>query len=331
MVRNRILATGPVLPIVNDLLFSHGEVQIAVGTDEDSLIDLMTGTIALIVRGTVRISARLIESAPELRVIGRTGSGFDNIDVAAATRCGIPIVYAPGAGSRAVAEGTMAMLLALAKRLHDLDEKTRLGDWSCREEMECQDLDGAILGIVGLGRIGQQVALLANIFNMRILACDPGISCEVARQFNAELIDRDSLFAHSDFITFHVPLNDQTRGIINKRALRLVKPGAILVNVSRGAVLENLDVLYEALNCGRIAGVGLDVYPIEPPDLSHPIFQLRRVLCTPHVMGLSRKAALQTFETVANGIAMVLDGKVPANNLVNPEYLHARALSKPMF
>lgn len=318
MLRNRILATGPVFPPLTDLLERHGPIEVADSTDEQNLIALMKDTIALIVRGTVQISSRVIEAASHLKVIGRTGAGYDNIDVAAATRRGIPIVYAPGAATRAVAEGTMALILALAKQLRELDKKTRRGGWNVRENMDCLDLECATLGIIGLGRIGQDVARLAHAFGMRVLACDPLVPVDVARALHVELVDQDFILTHSDYITFHVPLNEQTRGIINRRSLSLTRRGAILVNVSRGPVLENFDVLYDAMTSGQIAAVGLDVFPTEPPDLTHPIFQLPGLLCTPHVMGLSRKAARQTFEMVATGIATVLEGGVPYA-MVNPE------------
>jgi len=318
MNKYRILVTGVSLPIVEELLGSFGRVETAPKTDEESLIALMKGTVGVIARSGTQISARVIASAPDLRVIGRTGAGFDGIDLEAATTRGIPIVYAPGAGARAVAEGTLSMILALTKRLKYFDQKTRTGEWSVRETFALGDLEGAVLGIIGLGRIGRKVAILAKAFDMRILSYDPLISSDVAAEGGAELVDLGSLLRQSDFISIHAPLNGETRGMINKQRLGQVKRGAVLVNLARGGLLESLDVLHEALKSGHLSAVGLDVYPTEPPDISHPIFAHPNVLCTPHIMGLSARAAQATFAIVSRGMAEVLDGRIP-DNVVNPE------------
>ena len=318
MNKCRIVVTGMSLPIVEEVLGPFGRIEIALQTDEESLIGMMKHTVGVIARGMTQISARLIASGMELRVIGRTGAGYDTIDLEAATTRGIPVVYAPGAGSRAVAEGTLSMILALAKRLQDLDRKTRRGEWSVRETLAISDLEGASLGIIGLGRIGSEVACLAKAFDMRILSYDPLISKDIAEQAGAELVDFDVLLKESDFISLNAPLNQQTRGMINRQRLSQVKRGAVLVNLARGGLLESLDVLDEALESGQLSAVGLDVFPEEPPDLSHPIFQRPDVLCTPHIMGLTAKAAQATFAMVSRGMADVLENRIP-QNVANPE------------
>jgi D-3-phosphoglycerate dehydrogenase len=318
MNSSRIVVTGMILPIVEELLSPFGRIEIACKTDEQSLIALMEGTIALIARGMTQISGSVIRAAADLRVIGRTGAGYDSIDLDAATHCGIPVVYAPGAGARAVAEGTLCMILASVKRLRELDVKTRSGQWEAREGFALGDLEGAVLGIIGLGRIGSEVARLAKAFNMRILSYDPLISRQVAEHVGAEPVELDVLLKESDFISLHAPLNERTRGMINRQRMAQVKRGAVLVNLARGGLLENLDVLDEALGSGRLSAVGLDVYPEEPPDVSHPIFQRPNLICTPHVMGLSAKAAHATFAVVSRGMAAVLAGQIP-DNVVNPE------------
>jgi D-3-phosphoglycerate dehydrogenase / 2-oxoglutarate reductase len=312
------VVTGRILPVVEELLGSFGQIEIAPQTDEESLMALMPGAVALIVRGTTRISARVIAAGSDLRVIGRTGAGYDSIDLEAATSRGIPIVYAPMAGSRAVAEGTLGVILALAKQLQELDRKTRDGEWNVRESFPLSDLEGAVLGLIGLGRIGREVARLAKAFDMRVLSYDPLISRAVAEGAGAEPVELDVLLRESDFISLHAPLNQQTRGLINRRRLTQVKQGAVLLNLARGGLIESLDVLEEALNSGQLSAVGLDVYPDEPPNLSHPFFLCPNVLCTPHVMGLSAKAAQATFATVSRGMAEILAGGVP-ENVVNPE------------
>jgi D-3-phosphoglycerate dehydrogenase len=317
-MNSRIIATGQVLPVAHEILGRFGHLEVASHTDEESLIARMDGAVALIVRGLVPISARLIDSAAALRVIGRTGAGYENVDIAAATRRGIPVVYAPGAGAKAVAEATLAMMLALAKSLRELDRITRSGEWSARHSAVIGDLDGAVLGIIGLGRIGREVARLAQAFGMRVVAADPMVSAESARQAAVELLPLDSVLEIADFLSLHAPLDESTRGMLNRERLARMKPGAILVNLARGGLIESLDVIYEALESGRLAGAGLDVFPVQPPDPSHPIFRHPRLLCSPHTIGLSTKAALGIFTMMSQGMADVLDGRIP-QNVVNPE------------
>jgi len=323
MTKARILVTGTTLPIVEELLGPFGQIEVARNTDEQSLIGLMNGTIAVIARGMTQISGSIIHAGKDLRVIGRTGSGYDSIDLEAANRRRIPVVYAPGAGARAVAEGTLCMILACAKRLKEFDIKTTNGQWEAREKFALGDLEEAVLGIVGLGRIGREVARLAKHFGMRILAYDPLISRQAAEHSGAELVELNELLAQADFISLHAPSNKQTRSMINRERLGQVKQGAVLINLARGGLLESLDVLDDSLASGRLAAVGLDVYPDEPPDPSHPIFRRPNVICTPHVMGLSQRAAQATFAVVSQGMAAVLAGKVP-ENVVNPEVFDGR-------
>jgi D-3-phosphoglycerate dehydrogenase len=321
----RILATGPVSALARELLSPFASIEVAASIDERSLIALAPGAIGLIVRGVVPISRRLIEAGKDLQVIGRTGAGYDNVDIQAATEHGIPVVFAPAAGTRAVAEGTLLMLLALAKRLRELDVKARAGQWSARDELAIGDLYGATLGIVGLGRIGSQVGRLAQAFGMKVIAHDPMVGNEAAATMGIDLVGLEELLGRADFISLHAPLNEHTRELVSADRLRSVKRGAILVNLARGGLLADLDVLYEALESGRLSGLGLDVYPNEPPDVSHPIFRRTDVLCTPHCMGLSRRAAHATFSMVSEGMADVFRGRIPVN-VVNPQVFSAANL-----
>lgn len=319
---HRIVSTGTVSPFAAQILGRYGRIEVAPKTDEETLISMMPGTIALLVRGVTRISANVIEAARELRVIGRTGTGYDNVDIAAATRCGVPVVFTPGAGTRAVAEGTFAMILSHVKRLPELDRKTRSGDWAARDKTIIGDLQGSTLGIIGLGRIGREVAHIARAFDLRVIAYDPGISKEDAHLHGAELLALDELLQRSDILSFHAPLNDQTRGIFDRRRLNLTKKGVILVNLARGGLIESLDVLYEGLTSGQLSAVGLDVFPVEPPDTSHPLFSHPNVLFTPHAMGLSVKSSEAIFSMASTGMAEVLEGNVP-KHVVNPEVFEA--------
>jgi phosphoglycerate dehydrogenase-like enzyme len=238
--------------------------------------------------------------------------------MAAATRRGIPVVFAPGGSATAVAESTLAMIIALVKKLPQLSDRTRAGDWSARDTTAIGDMKDTTIGIVGLGRIGREVAHMAAAFGMHILAYDPYISSELAVALGAKLVGLNFLLAESDCITFHIPLNNETRGVVSSQMLAQIKRGAILVNLSRGGLLESLDVIYDALDSGRLSAVGMDVYPNEPPDVSHPIFSHPDVLCTPHAMGLSIRATTETYAMVTKGMADVLEGRIPTN-VVNSE------------
>lgn len=314
----RIVSTGPVLPITQEILSRFGRVEVASKTDEASLISLMDGTIGLISRAAIPISASIIQAGAQLRVIGRTGVGYDNVDIEAATKRGIPVVFAPGAGAKAVAEGAMAFILSLVKRLPQLHAKTCAGEWNARETMPPGDLQGSVLGIVGLGRIGREVARMARVFDVRVLGYDPLVSSSAVNELGVQVVDLDTLLKESDMITIHASMNSQTRGMFNAQRLGQMKNGAVFVNLARGGLMENLDILYDALKSGKLSAVGLDVFPQEPPDFSHPIFKHPNLLCAPHSMGLSVKAAQATFSMVCNGMAQVFEGGAP-QNVVNPE------------
>jgi D-3-phosphoglycerate dehydrogenase len=318
MPNHRIVSTGHISPLAAEVLGRFGRIEVAPKTDEKSLISLMGGTIALLVRGVTQISANVIESAHDLQVIGRTGTGYENVDIAAATRCGIPVVFTPGAGARSVAEGAMAMILSLVKRMPELDRKTRNGEWNSRDKLVIGDLHGAVLGIIGLGRIGREVAHLARAFDMRIIACDPVISKQGVQPAGVELVELNELLKTSDVISIHAPLTNETRGMLDRKRIGLIKKGAILVNLARGGLMESLDVIHEALNSGQLAAVGLDVYPTEPPDISHPIFSHPNTMLSPHAMGLSVKSSEAIFSMASKGMAEVLEGRIPPN-VVNPE------------
>jgi phosphoglycerate dehydrogenase-like enzyme len=218
------------------------------------------------------------------------------------------------------------MMLALAKRLLELDQKTRAGEWLARDNMATGDLNGSVLGVIGLGRIGSEVVHLARAFGMHVIGCDPAVGEQATERIGVKLVSLEVLLSSADFISVHASLSEKTQGLLDAGRLSLVKQGAILVNVARGGLLPSLDVLNEALESGRLSAVGLDVYPTEPPDVSHPIFRRPNVLCTPHCLGLSAKAAQATFVMVSQGMAEVLEGRNP-ENVANPEVFSARPAS----
>jgi len=257
MDRHSFIATGPVPAFVEDRLKCFGSVHVADKVDPDSLAKLMDQALGLIVRGTVPVPAEVIEAGKSLKVIGRSGVGYDNVDITAATRCGIPVVYTPGASSTAVAEGAFAMILSLAKRLPELDRATKAGNWNMRNSLRIGDLEGATLGIVGFGNIGQKLAMLAHPFGMRIVVCDPVITPSRAQEAGVELLDLEPLLSCSDYISLHAPLTEETEGFLDRERMKNVKSGAVIVNLARGGLFESLDVIFESLTSGHISGLGL--------------------------------------------------------------------------
>jgi D-3-phosphoglycerate dehydrogenase / 2-oxoglutarate reductase len=272
--------------------------------------DLATA-VGAIVRADAIVDATLLDRAPLLRVLARTGVGVDLVDLAAASARGIPVVITPGSGTRAVAEGVLALALHLVKRLGPLTSLVREGRWAQRGEVAVGDLDGATIGIVGYGRIGRRVADLAEAFGMRVRAYDPLNPAPATR----DCPDLYDLVAAADVLTLHLPLTTSTHHLVDRQLLSGVRPGAVLVNCGRGGLID-LDAVLEALTAGRLGGVGLDVFDSEPPA-HHPLFDHPDVVLSPHLMGLTRRATLATFTDAARGVADVLAGRHP-NAVANP-------------
>jgi D-3-phosphoglycerate dehydrogenase / 2-oxoglutarate reductase len=295
-----VVALGPVDPaLVAEVLDGHCRFVVAPGEAE------LAVAVGAIVRADARVDQALLGRAPGLRVIARTGVGVDLVDVPAVTARGIAVVITPGAGATAVAEGAIGMALHLVKRFGPLTTLVREGRWAERGAVPVGDLDGATLGVVGYGRIGRRTAALGSAFGMRILAYDP--VSEPPR--DVRCADLGDLAARSDVITLHLPLNDQTRHLVDDAFLAHVKPGAVLVNCGRGGLID-ADAVWRALDAGRLAGVGLDVFDPEPPG-HHPLFSHPDVVLTPHLMGLSRRATAATFTAAARGVLDVLSGREP--------------------
>jgi phosphoglycerate dehydrogenase-like enzyme len=265
----------------------------------------LAAAVGAIVRANVVVDRPLFDRMPALRVLARTGVGTERVDLEVATERSIPVVITPGSNTRAVAEGALAMALTLVKSLPALDAVVRGGGWNERDGIPVGDIDGATVGIVGYGRIGQRLAELLVALGARVRAYDP--VTPVPDEFRVD--ELDDLLRESSIVSIHVPLLESTRHIIDARALALMPPGAILINCSRGPLVD-LDAALEALQSGRLGGIGLDVFDDEPPT-PHPLFQHPRALLTPHVMGLSHKAAAQTFIDAARGVRAVLDGERP--------------------
>jgi len=299
-----VVALGSVDPaLVSSVLDGHCRF---VPDPGDAELAAAAGAIA---RADARVDQALLDKAPALRVIARTGVGTDLVDVPAATARGIAVVITPGAGAAAVAEGAIGMAMHLVKRFGPLTALVREGRWAERAAVPVGDLDGATLGVIGYGRIGGRTAALAAAFGMRVLAYDP-VSEPPANVPGVEpCASLRDLAARSDVITLHLPLNEQTRHLVDDAFLARVRPGAVLVNCGRGGLVDT-DAVWRALTDGRLSGVGLDVFDPEPPG-PHPLYSHPGVVLTPHLMGLSQRATAATFAAAARGVLDVLAGREP--------------------
>ncbi|MGB9789483.1 MAG: hydroxyacid dehydrogenase [Thermotoga caldifontis] len=261
---------------------------------------------------TAPFTAEIIRSAPKLRVIARHGVGVDNIDVEEASRHGIYVVNTPNANALSVAEATVAFILALAKKLKEMDVATRRGEFKIRDLFSTMDIDGKVLGIIGLGRIGSLVAKKCQAaFSMKVLAFDPYIDPARAFELGVELVSLERLLKESDFVTIHVPLTPETKAMIGEAQLRLMKPTAYIINMARGPIWDELAVL-KAVEEGWIAGAATDVFVEEPPKPDHPFFKCEKILLTPHNAALTKECVIRMAEGAAQGVIEVLTGKGPS-------------------
>ena len=261
---------------------------------------------ALVVRSAVQVDDALMEHAPKLRVIGRAGVGVDNIDADAATRRGIVVMNTPGANAVAVAELTIGLMLALARKLPAANSTMHAGKWE-KKSLQGAELRGKTLGILGLGRIGLEVARRARGFGLEIIGSDPFVSAAVARENGIALVPVEELFAKADYLTLHVGLTPQTTGIINAKTLATMKKGVRIINCARGELVDDA-ALAEALKSGQVAGAALDVFTVEPPKDS-PYFELDNVILTPHIAGSTAEAQEAVGMQIAHAGARVSEAR----------------------
>lgn len=287
------------------------EVDVRTDLDRRSLVDIIGDYHAVVVRSSTTLDAGVIEAAKKLKVIARAGIGLDNIDVEAATRAGILVCNAPQSNIISAAEHTIGMLLALARNIPQAHADLRAGRWE-RSRWKGSELLGKTLGILGLGRIGVLVAQRATTFGMTLRAYDPYVSPDRAERLNVELVDDlDDVLSTADFVTLHLPRNDETRDLLDADRLALMKPTAGLVNVARGGIVDE-QALADALRSGRLAGAALDVFAHEPTTAS-PLFELDNVVVTPHLGASTREAQDKAGVHVADAVRLALaDELVPS-------------------
>lgn len=280
------------------------KVDVEIGLKPPELLERVKDYEVLVVRSATKVTKEVIEAGRRLKIIGRAGAGLDNVDAEVAKARGIKILNTPEAPAEAVAELVIGFMLSWARHLPQADSSMKQGKW-LKSELMGTELRGKTLGIIGTGKIGQRVGVLASAFGMKILAQDCVRYSEFVLKTGCEYADLDTVLKESDYLTIHVPLTPDTRHMISKRELSKMKPTAVLINTSRGEVVDE-SALVEALSSGRIAGACLDVYAREPP-VDSPLLKLPNVILTPHIgastQEAQRQAAILISEKIKEAIA----------------------------
>lgn len=298
----------------------HARVEVLAGQPATTLRAALANAEALLVRSETRVTADLLDAAPRLRVIGRAGAGVDTIDVDAATVRGVVVVNAPGGNAVAAAEHALALMFSLARQVAPADASMKRGEWA-RSRYVGTELAGKTLGLVGLGRVGAEVARRAQGLDMHVLVYDPYITDDHVRRSGFEPVDLDALLSRADFVSLHVPLTDATRQLVNAERLALMRPSAFLVNCARGGLVDEA-ALVRTLDAGGLAGAGIDVYSREPVDPDDPLPRHPRVVATPHLGASTVEAQVNVASQVAHDVLAVLAG-LPAQFAVNAPSVRA--------
>ncbi|MDQ2868938.1 MAG: phosphoglycerate dehydrogenase [Verrucomicrobiota bacterium] len=308
-------------------LSREGALDVHVQTDlsEDALADAITDFAGLVVRSQTKVTAKILQAAKNLRVIGRAGVGVDNVDVDAATKRGVVVLNAPGANTISTAEHAFSLLLSLARNIARADASVKAAKWD-RKNLEGVELYSKTLGIIGLGRIGSELSRRAIAFGMRVLAVDPYLSASRARSLQIELIeDIDDLLAAADFISLHTPLTPETHHLLNAAKFAKTKRGVRVINCARGGLLDER-ALADAITSGHVAGAALDVFENEPLEADSPLRKLPNVILTPHLGASTAEAQESVGIEIAQSIrAALLDGTI--RNAVNMPTLDAKTLA----
>jgi len=305
----KILLSEPIPEEGLALLRGKSDIVLASDCSENAVIADITDIYGIVLRSKTKITRKIIEAAPLLRIISRTGTGYDNVDVAAASEHNVMVCNLPGINAVSVAEHTMAFILALAKKLKEMDGFVRNGAWNKRSDYISIELEGKILGIIGLGQIGYRVMKMAQAFGMKTLVWDPFVEERYADQtaFSTSL---EELFKVSDIITVHVPNLTENRNMITEELLLLMKQEAFFVNTSRGEVV-NEKALINLLDQNKIRGAALDVFENEPLTEDHPFTHMKNVILSPHAAALTVESGLRLAVKAVEQVVDLLEGRIP--------------------
>jgi len=300
-----VLLTDNIAPQALEELERYGEIKAErIGTPSpEELLEMIGRYHALNVRSPTKVTAQVLARAKNLRFIGRAGVGVDNIDLEEATKRGVVVMNCPGGNTISTAEHTVGMILALARKIPAADRSLRSGAWD-RARFKGRELFGRTLGLVGLGRVGKEVARRLLAFSMKVLAHDPYIEAREARALGVEMVSLEELLRRSDIVSVHVPLNDETRGLIGAREIASMRDGALLVNCARGGIVDE-GAVAEALRSGKLAGVAFDVYQDEPPT-DRALFAHETSVFTPHIAASTAEAQVRIAREIAQRVARAL-------------------------
>jgi D-3-phosphoglycerate dehydrogenase len=317
----RVLIADKILPVCAEVLRRAGiEADHRPGISGPDLISAVAEVEGIVVRSDTRITEEIMRGAPRLRVVGRAGAGVDNIDVAAATKRGIVVMNAPGENTISAAEHTLSLMLALARQIPLADRSMKAGRWD-RGKILGVELSGKILGVLGLGKVGREVAARARAFGMEVIGHDPVLSEDVAARLGVALVPIETVYERSDFITLHLPLTDGTRHLVGRDQLLRCRKGVRVLNVARGGIIDET-ALCEALKSGHVAGAALDVFEHEPP-VGSPLLALDSVILTPHLGASTQEAQEKVAVRIAEQIAAYLKDNLVIN-AVNVEGIDPR-------
>ena len=321
----RVLVSDPIAPEGIEILKRIADVDVKTGLPKEELAAIIGDYDALAVRSETKVTAGVIANATRLKIIGRAGVGVDNIDVDAATKRGILVVNSPDGNTIAAAELTVGMLLALARNIPQADAALRGGEWK-RSKYMGSEVYNKTVGVIGLGKIGREVAKRLQSFGMRVIGSDPYLKPEQAETLGITLVDLDTLYKESDYISVHTPKTKETLGMINAEKLALMKPTVRLINCARGGIIDEA-ALAEAAKSGRIGGAAIDVFSVEPAASDNPLLGIPNIVTTPHLGASTEEAQVNVAIDIAEQIADVLQGR-PARAAVNMPSVAADVLAR---
>jgi D-3-phosphoglycerate dehydrogenase len=321
-MRHKVICIQPIHPQGMKILQSRADLEVIVPASPEpaAWANFLPSAEAIVVRLS-RIPRAMIEAAPNLKIISRHGVGVDTIDMDAATERGVVVATVGFANAPSVVEHTLALMLALAKRLPEFDRAVRGGDYDIRMKLDAQDIAGRTVLIIGLGRIGSRLAKVLGGLGMQCLGVDPAYaSAEIEAMGCEPVADFRTALPRADFVTVHCPLQDDTRNLIGARELALMKPSAYLINCARGGIVDEVALL-DALNTRRIMGAGLDVQVSEPPKPGDPLLACDRLILTPHAAAATAEGMVRMATTVAQNVLDFFDGRLPESHVFNTEVL----------
>ena len=322
----KVLITDSIAKEGIEILNAAGlETEERVGLPLGELLEAIQDADGLVIRSGTKVTQELINAGKNLKVVGRAGTGLDNVDIAACNKRGIVVMNTPGGNTNSAAEHSIAMIMALSRHIPQATFSMKAGRWE-KKRFSGQEVAGKVLGIIGIGRIGSIVCQLAQGLKMKVVAFDPHIRPEIAKKMGVELSDLDSVLAKADYISIHTPMTPETKGFINADIFKKMKDGVMVLNCARGGIINEQD-LFDAMKSGKVAGAGLDVFEQEPVSKEHPLFSLDNFICTPHLGASTREAQENVAVAVATQISDYLT-KGEVKNAVNMPSVSSETLTQ---